>query len=143
MIITGNHYFRNLEAVKGDAWEWFLTQARQGALRRGVNLRPALSDEPSIIYHVNDGAWKAKCPNLNCRGYEMAWEECFFICCSCLNAQAGHRLLRARFPIERREIEALLEIRPLPNRNWELLESLDDLRRDNKLHALELLVEAQ
>ena len=142
MIVTGNHYFKTFPMAGTDPFNWFLAQARESAERQGIVLHNfPHKDAKLITYHVNQGAWKGKCPDPDCRGYAMAWEEGIFICCSCMNGAAGHCLLRAVFPLERLAIDALLEVRPLLNRNWELSESLEDLRKENEGHFAELLKE--
>ena len=43
------------------------------------------------------------------------------------------------FPVNRTEIEEILEKRPLANRNWHPGESIEDLLKENDEHKGELL----
>jgi hypothetical protein len=93
---------------------------------------------------VNKGMWIVMC--LNCKGgAEFAWEEGYFFCCSCKNSYNGHRYRRLIFPADRQEIEDLLSVRPLENRNYRgplhPNETLEVLRQENKDHASELITE--
>lgn len=92
---------------------------------------------------VNKGIWLVMCPK--CNGAEFAWEEGWFICCSCKNSYCGHKYRRLIFPKDRNEIEELLVVRPLENRNYkgplQSDETLEDLREENRQHASELLPE--
>ena len=88
---------------------------------------------------VNHGAWLVQCPDSQCGGAEYAWEEGFYYCFSCHNGYMKHRIRRLSFPVERKDIEALLEQRPLLNRNWSPGETIEDLRIENIEHCKELL----
>jgi hypothetical protein len=64
----------------------------------------------------------------------------------------GHKYRRLVFPKQRQEIEELLAVRPLANRNWNCPrdkirlgrdETLDELQRENEEHAAELLITAE
>lgn len=89
-----------------------------------------LVGEP-LMAIVNRGRWIVRC---ECGGAEYAWEEGIFMCQSCLNAAHGHHYRPVIFPKQRRRIEALIEKRAIPNRNWEAIDSLADLEADNILH---------
>lgn len=86
---------------------------------------------------VNHGRWLVICPH--CGGGEKVWEEGLMMCFSCFNSYIGHKLRKTSFPKYRRQIEELLILRPLDNRNWELNEKVEDLERENAEHAEELL----
>ena len=94
------------------------------------------SDSPPLEAYVNHGRWVVKC---ECGGAEKAWEEGWFMCQSCFNAGHKHQYRRSIFPKERLKIENLLEVRPLPNRNWYPGETLSQLQAENKEHKAELL----
>lgn len=87
-----------------------------------------------LIARVNHGTWIVDCPNPDCRGAEYIWEEGLFMCWSCFNAHVDHCYLLTDFPKERRTIEAILDVRPEPNRNWDHHESIDDLQSENIEH---------
>lgn len=132
-MITANTWFK----LKWE--EWKRGRLDKQAARFQISLREPDSQEEPIPAHISEGAWLVHCPEKDCRGVEYAWEEGFFVCCSCLNSKVGHKIRRSAFPAERKEIEALLEVRPLLNRNWYPGETLDDLRRENEEHKDELL----
>ena len=127
MIVTANHWF-------GSTWEnWLKGQVTPLAMRFGVKVGPIDQGRPPQGLEVRQGTWLAVCA---CQGAEYGWEEGYFVCLSCFNAGAGHRILRTAFPDERADIESILELRPLPNRNWRPGETVEDLRRENAEHGL-------
>ena len=131
-MITANTWFKL-------TWlAWKRGRLNKQAARFQISLRDPDGQEEPIPAHVSKGAWLVHCPD--CRGVEYAWEEGFFLCCSCLNSKAGHKIRQSAFPVERKEIEELLEVRPLLNRNFYPGETLDDLRRENEEHKDELLI---
>lgn len=87
---------------------------------------------------VVGGRWSITCPN--CGGGEYVWEEGWVICHSCFNGYMGHKFRRTVFPENRREIEALLIVRPLQKREWRVGETVEDLQQENEAHKDELLV---
>lgn len=93
-----------------------------------------------LVAFVNAGRWSITCPN--CGGGEYAFEEGWVMCRSCFNGYMGHKLRRVVFPTRADEIEQLLLVRPLQNRNWNLGETLAFLQEENEAHADELLTEA-
>lgn len=131
-MITANTWFK----LKWDHWK--RGRLDKQAARFQISLREPDGQEEPILAYISRGAWLAHCPD--CRGVEYAWEECFFVCCSCLNSKVGHKVRRSAFPAERKEIEELLEARPLLNRNWYPGETLADLKRENREHKDELLI---
>lgn len=129
MIITGNDYFRmTWEAYK--LTEIVPKMGRQGLGQFGVDLTYELKA------YINHGRWCVRC---ECGGSEYAWEEGFFMCQSCFNATHGHQYGIVEFPPERKFLEKLLEMRPKPNRNWFIYETVTDLMAENEEHRAELL----
>ena len=110
-------------------------QIKFGIQPQGIDV----TEYPLVEAHVNRGAWIVKCPAPDCRGVELAWEEGLYYCFSCHNAYMGHRIRRCSFPMQRKEIERILEQRPLPNRNWIQDETVNDLEMENIEHCHELL----
>jgi len=110
-----------------------------GKLRKRYQIPETGYDTESrpLVAFLNEGMWIVQCPD--CRGAEAAFDECWFFCCSCKNAVTGHKYRRFVFPPHRKQIEELLDLRPLPNRNWLPGETLDDIKRDNEEHVSELL----
>lgn len=131
-IITANSWFnmpflRFRKGMIGNALR------KVGLQDMGVN-----SKLQKLVATVNHGRWLVICPD--CGGAEYAWEEKYMLCLSCYNAKVGHRFRPFVFPSERGRIEELLIVRPLPNRNWSLGETVADLERENEEHAEELLI---
>ena len=96
----------------------------------------AYSNSSPLQAYVNHGRWIVKC---ECGGAEKAWEEGIFMCQSCFNAGHKHQYRQSIFPKERLEIEKLLEMRPLSNRNWYSNETLIQIEAENKEHKADLL----
>lgn len=94
------------------------------------------SDVEPLMAWVSQGRWSVTCP---CGGGEYAWEEGWMMCHSCFNGYMGHKFRRTVFPNDRKDIEALLLVRPLQKREWHIGETLADLLRENEEHADELL----
>ena len=133
MIVTGNSWFSEHPTMPCGSWREFTERWLLPSMgRHGVDLATGIS-ERVLPAHVNRGRCVVQCP---CGGAEMAWEEGAFLCGSCFNAWCGHRLARSSFPAERREIEAILDRRPLTNRHWLLRETLEQLRTENIEHGL-------
>lgn len=131
-MITANTWF-NLP------WRaWLKGRILPQARRHQVSIPEGIADVEPAVAHIARGAWLVRCPD--CRGAEYAWEEGEFFCMSCLNGKVGHKIRPSAFPPERKEIEALLMVRPLMNRNWYHDESLADLEKENEEHKDELLV---
>ncbi len=141
-LITANTWFANLGRpgprimIFAD-WRKF----RLGRLRERFRFPDTGLDDTlePVLAFVNKGRWIVVCPK--CGGGEYAWEEGYYFCCSCLNSYMGHKFRRLVFPKQRVEIEELLIVRPLGNRNWFPKETLAGLKRENEDHAAELLVE--
>jgi len=130
-MITANLYFNRIDGWNG----WRIGRILPDLVQHFIS-EQGCSDNILIAY-VNHGNWLIKCPD--CEGCEYAWEEGYFMCLNCFNASVGHKYRRSQFPIERKEIEQLLIVRPLPNRNWKPGETLEFLKTENELHDSELL----
>jgi hypothetical protein len=126
MITTANHSLKtDFDTFKVAAL------AKVGIVDQGIE-----EDSPPLEAFINHGRWVVKC---ECGGCEKAWEEGLFICQSCFNSGHKHKIRKAIFPKDRKQIEQLLEVRPLPNRNWQPHETLADLEKENEQHKAELL----
>lgn len=128
-MITANVFFKS-------SWDTYRKLVIQsGLLKNGIR-EVGYSDDIPLQAYVNHGRWLIKC---ECGGCEKAWEEGWFICQSCFNAGHKHQYRKAVFPKNRRQIESLLLLRPLPNRNWYPDETVKQLADENKEHKEELL----
>ena len=136
-IVTANMWFGASPVNPTPTWEAFLAGVvKPYCARNGLLLIGIRSDQTLLKAYVHQGRWVASCPNPNCKGVERVWEEGWFFCLSCMNAQANHHLLGVGFPAERLDIEAVLEYRPVPNRSWYDFESVQDLVAENLAHGL-------
>ena len=89
--------------------------------------------EVSPEYWGLQGRWIAQCPAPDCGGAEYVdFRNPVFMCCSCWNRHYNFKWLKVLIPSEKQVIEAELLKRPRPNRNWELHESVADLKRQNR-----------
>ena len=130
MIVTANSWFNTTYD------DYKKNTLLQGLAKYGLKYQPVLVGDKPLVAFVNHGEWLVKC---ECGGAEKMWEEEMFLCQSCWNGKHGHRVRQATFPKNRKQIETLLDIRPLDNRNWNSNETLADLRRENKEHKVELI----
>jgi len=88
-----------------------------------------------VAAEVNHGRWIARCPF--CSGAELVSRvDAVFFCFSCHMEGNGGRAMRVLFPCNRRQIEVLLEQRPIHNQHWLPGESKADLARENREHGL-------
>lgn len=130
MIVTANIWFRT-------NWNDFkVSKVIPEMARHGLKDQGSLLAGEPLKAYVNNGRWIVSC---ECGGAEYAWEEEVFMCQSCWNARHGHKFRPAVFPSYRRQIEEVLELRLLPNRNWYESETVDDLKKENEAHKQELL----
>lgn len=131
-IITANSWF-GMNFLK-----FRKTLVLKALLKHGLQDLGVDSGLKPLVAIVNKGRWLVICPD--CGGAEYAWEENFMMCISCFNAKVSHKFRPSIFPTQRDRIEKILLSRPLPNRNWNLGETIPDLENENQEHADELLV---
>ena len=84
----------------------------------------------AVRAYVNHGRWVASC---ECGGAEVVSSgDPFFMCLSCYNEADGGKLRRVLFPRNRSALEGVLLGRKEPgSRNWEVGETVADLKRQN------------
>lgn len=131
-MITANMFWENIKD-----WETYRLAVLIPEMGKKLII-PQGYDEKSepLKAYVNQGRWTVKC---ECNDAEFAWDEGWFMCRSCFNGNHKHKYRKAVFPKDRKQIEKLLEIRPLQNRNWRDGETLAQLRAENKEHKGGLL----
>lgn len=89
-----------------------------------------------LSVYANHGRWVLSCPT--CNGSQLACPtDPRFICCDCGNIEVEGRWRQVLWPSNHGEVAALLDRRPIPNRNWLPHESLSDLREQNLRHGLD------
>ncbi len=84
--------------------------------------------------YMNGGRWVVDCSDPDCTGAGLA--NSVFVCENC------KRITKVVWPVERDEVDRLVEVRPVPEtRNWrgpwKPDEPVDTLRRENAAHGLD------
>jgi len=99
----------------------------------------------SITAYYNWGRWVAECPEPDCFGAEQLDRNQTAFECNCVApGVCRHSSLRCgaeafvSWPDDPETIEAVCEPRPVNNRNWHPYETVEDLRRENLDHGLEV-----
>jgi len=139
-MITANEFLKRVrypsDIPKGN-WEAYRQMVIiPEMMAKHLPITEEISADKPLNAYVNHGRWVVEC---ECGGAEKAWEEGLFMCQSCWNSKHQHKLRLAIFPKKRVEIEDLLSVRPLENRNWLPSENLEYLKADNKKYKNELL----
>jgi hypothetical protein len=81
----------------------------------------------TVEARVEHGRWLVDCPVDGCAGAQLASDsDRRFVCVECA---AGP--FEVEWPLDRDEIEAALNVRPAPNRNWLPGETVADLLAEN------------
>lgn len=131
MIQDGHQFFGQSRA------EWTQTTLAGIARRAGVYVKPAdqVADK-RIRAYVNHGRWMVRCEE--CNSCQVVWpDDPVYLCAGCWNVTVGGKWRPVVFPAERAEIDAILSARPEERtRNWELHETVDELRQQNAEHGL-------
>lgn len=88
---------------------------------------------------VNQSRWIADCPSSDCHGAEYVdMDNKIFMCSGCWNVDYDYKWLRISVPNDRRKMEAVLLLRPPKFRNWFPNETIEDLKKENIEHGLEV-----
>jgi hypothetical protein len=95
-------------------------------------IAPGTENVPARVDH---GRWIVDCPNCNGAQFASVTDR-RFLCCECENIAIGGLWRRVVWPDNWPEIESVLRVRPIENRNWHPEESTDDLRAENAAHDL-------
>ena len=116
---------------------------RQFLTRKGLP-QPTNAVKGEVQAHVNAGRWLVDCPVPGCYGaVVVSFTERFFVCPNCGSPENGGAWYRVTFPPQQAQIEQELLKRPAQdgwraaNRNWELGETVDDLRQQNRAKGIE------
>lgn len=131
MLVDGRQVFR-------EGLIEHLRSIRMSARRQGVTLLDPHRIAPAapVLARVDWGRWIADCPD--CNGAEMVWIEgpLVLMCQSCWNRAINGLWRRVQLPSDRAAIEAALEPRAEPYRNWRPGETAEMLLAENRLHNL-------
>jgi len=110
-------------------------EARKRLRDRPLVLNKEVSSK-TLRANINHSRWIVNCPF--CNSAEFLFEDKRFFCTECQNEEIEGKLYKVITPGNRLQIEALLEARPIPNRNWKHPQTIDDLIEENKAHSKEL-----
>lgn len=92
---------------------------------------PEIDKSAAAFAIVRQGRWLTMCPWCQAALYAAETDRRFF-CPLCGNVAVGGKWVEVIWPKDHEEGDALLAMRPVPiNRNWEVWESVDDLREQN------------
>lgn len=98
------------------------------AMRIPLRVTDDIEPSPTVLVRVNHGRWLVDCPW--CNGAQVASiTDRRFVCADCFNAPVQGHPLRTAWPSDelRAEIEAEMQLRSDPARNWMPGETMDDL----------------
>ena len=111
----------------------------RGFLARKGLPQPGNAIQGEVPAHVNAGRWLVDCPTQGCGGaVVVSFTERFFVCPTCGSPENGGAWYKVTFPPQQAQIEQELLKRPskeawlAPHRNWELNETVEDLRQQNR-----------
>lgn len=98
------------------------------------NIVPMLLDQPTskrkadaVRVVANEGRWIVECPSGDGGAQFASREDPRFMCVECANGDIGNKWRRVLWPDDVDEIEAVLDARPLLNRNYEAGQTVADL----------------
>jgi len=125
-IDTGDTYFSEVsrENISGNRG------AKEKLQRERIKKLEVYNGNP-LEARGEHSRWIVDCPN--CNSAEFAFEDNLFFCSLCKNSDIQGKVREVKMPIERKQIEDILAVRPIKNRHW-TKETLQDLARENKLH---------
>lgn len=112
----------------------------ESARRVGVEVQPLdriAHGAPPAFARINHNRLICDCPD--CGSAVYVWREGphVMLCPDCWNGAIGGAWRPVMVPDNLAEVEAILGARPLPgNRNWQLPETLEDLRSQNREHGV-------
>jgi len=93
-------------------------------------------DHKHLRARIEEGRAIVDCPE--CLGAEFLDESRMFMCQVCFNGKAGKKYIPVDVPKDWSAIQEVLLERPIRNRNWRHGEKLSDLKKENRLHGLDL-----
>lgn len=125
MIETAESYFGKMDRP----------EARKQLRDRFLVLRREVSNK-TLRAEINHSRWIVMCSH--CNNAEYLFNDKRFFCSACENESIGGKLYKVIMPRNRRQIETLLEPRPIHNRSWMYPETIEDLAKENELHIKEI-----
>ena len=126
-VDTGDTYFNEIakEGISGSA---IANHKLQRDRIRGLGVYKGKALEARIEH----ARFLVDCPN--CNSAEFAFEDGLFFCSLCKNSNIQGKARKVKMPIERKQIEDILSMRPIKNRHWHPSETLQDLAKENELN---------
>ena len=136
MIQTARTVFKYRD--KHDYQAWLRKQAEvKGIVFQPQDILAIDKVTPKAVAYVNHGRWVADCPD-RCGGAMLLDPNLPYMCGECFNIIIGGKWRLIQWPTDRLEIEMVLDKRPFSiNRNWWPVETVDDLKRENRDHGVE------
>ena len=125
-VDTGDTYFTELlkEDISGK-------RSAKEKLNRDRIKKLEVSTKKALEARVEHSRWIVDCPN--CLSAEFAFEDKLFFCSLCKNSDIQGKVRKVKMPEDRKQIEAILSVRPIKNRHW-TNETLQDLAKENDLN---------
>ena len=126
-VDTGNTYFGEIanENISGN-------REAKHKLQRNRIKELEVYDGQSLEARIEHARFIVDCPN--CNNAEFAFEDGLFFCSLCKNSDIQGKVRRVKMPIERKQIEGILALRPIKNRHWYPRETVKDLENENTLN---------
>jgi len=122
---------------KGLRREPYETFIRKYAMDVGSGTLPLVEDaKGAIIPYINHGRWLVECPNCH-SAVQTSRDFDYYICPECGSPENDSQWYNVGYPIERAELEAALLKRPLISQNWNYLETVADLKKENADNGLD------
>lgn len=96
--------------------------------------------EIAALAYANSGRWVIDCPD--CNSAQMACRtDQRFMCVECANLAVDGLWRPVTWPDEVATIEAVLEVRPTPNQNWDPAEPVEALAAENQERGLPTVID--
>ena len=126
-IDTGDTYFREIakEPIAG-------SRSAKEKLQRARIIALPIYDGKPLEARIDHSRWIVDCPN--CNSAEFAFEDGLFFCSLCKNSDTQGKARKVKMPKQRKQIEDIMNKRPIKNRHWYPDETVEDLGKENKLH---------
>lgn len=132
-VDTGDTYFEEIASLSISGH----TEAHHRINQRPLIRKMPVAGGKPLEARIEHARWIVDCPN--CNSAEFAFEDKLFFCSLCKNSNIGGKVRKVKMPKDRKQIEAILEKRPIKNRHWYPNETIADLEKENKLHNLEVI----
>lgn len=131
LILTANQ--QPIVKMKGGYRPWI----NQMVAQRWAGFKIVWEGRGQVAAEIVRSSWRVSCPF--CRGAVVIELDELFFCPDCLMQANAFHPMNIIIPRDFQEIERLLLKRPDPQRrNWLAYETVDDIRRENLAHGVEV-----